>query len=90
MHGYSKLLIVAVMLSACEGTHREQRSCEELAQLRAAGQMERESALLEELERGRSYQSELQRKLIAIDAEAYRMSVYRECLSRRGPNEEKD
>ena len=90
MYGYAKLLILAVMLGACEGPPKDQQSCGELARMRAAGQMDQETALLEQQEQGRSYQSELQRKFIAIDAEAYRVSVYQECLRRRGPTNEDD
>ena len=88
-----KLVILAAAvaaLAACASSPDAGRTCAELAHARAAGQMERETALLEEQERGRPDKSEVQRKLIAMDAETYRAAVYEECLRRRGPATEDD
>ena len=82
-----KFLIIATLggaLGACAAEFDERRSCADLAEAQAARQLARDTGLLEEQETGLSDQSEVQRKLITLDAEAYRQAIYKECLRRRG------
>ena len=84
MRKLATLAAAGAILAACVSAPDDTRSCAELAQARAAGQMERDTAMLEQHETGLSNQSDLQRKLIALDAEEYRAAVYEECRRRRG------
>ena len=84
MRNLAKLLAAGLVLGACAGTPDDGRSCANLAEAQAAAQMERETALLEQQERGLPNKSGLQREFIAMDAKAYREAVYKECLRRRG------
>jgi hypothetical protein len=88
MHKLAKLMVAGAALGACAGSPGDERSCAEMAQAKAAGQLERESALLEQQERGHPEKSEVQRKFIEMDAEAYQRAVYEECLRHRGPTAE--
>ncbi|MCK4868607.1 MAG: hypothetical protein KAT39_11180 [Alphaproteobacteria bacterium] len=78
------LMTAGTLLAACAVAPGE-LSCADLAQARADGQFERESALLEQQEQGLPDKSEVQRIFIAMDAQAYRVEVYDECLRRQGP-----
>lgn len=78
-------ITAGTLLAACAAAPGDETSCADLAQTRAAEQFERESALLEQQESGRAEKSDVQRKLIAMDAEAYRVAVHEECLRRQGP-----
>jgi hypothetical protein len=84
MRKLAAMILAGIALGACTGAPGDERSCADLAQTLAAEQMERETALLEQQEMGRPNKSDLQRKFIAMDAEAYRAAVYEECLQRRG------
>ncbi|MEN8194884.1 MAG: hypothetical protein ABFS30_00035 [Pseudomonadota bacterium] len=84
MRKLAEMIMAGVALGACTGAPGGERSCADLAQTRAAEQMERETALLEQQELGRPNKSDPQRKFIAMDAETYRTAVYEECLRRRG------
>ena len=87
MYVMRNLIVIATLmftLGACAAEPDEKRSCAELAEAQAAGQLARETDLLEEQEAGLSDQSEVQRKLIEMDAQAYRQAIYKECLRRRG------
>lgn len=74
---------VASLLAACAVAPDAGRSCAELAEARAATQVEREVALLEEQESGLPHKSELRRQFIAMDGEKYRAAVRAECLRHR-------
>ena len=84
MRKLATLMAAGAALAACASAPDDRRTCAELAQARAAGQIEQEIAQLEQREAGRPDKSEVQRKLIAMDAEAYRVAVYEGCLRRRG------
>jgi hypothetical protein len=88
MHKLAKLMMAGATLSACAGPPSDERSCAEMAQTKAAGQLGRETALLEQQEQGQAEKSEVRRKFIEMDAEAYREAVYEECLRQRGPTAE--
>ena len=84
MHKLATLTAAGAAMAACVSAPDDRRTCAELAQARAAGQIERETALLEQHETGGPDKSDLQRKLIAMDAEIYRTAVQEECRRRRG------
>lgn len=84
MYKLATLTTAGAILAACVSAPDDRRTCAELAQARADGQMEREIALLEQHETGRPDKSDLQRKLIAMDTETYRAAVYEACRKRRG------
>lgn len=84
MRNLTILMALGTMLAACADARDDGISCAELARTRAAEQVERETALLEQYEIGLPEKSELQRKFIAMDAEKYRTAVYEDCLRRRG------
>lgn len=84
MRNFATLVVSAAMLAACMDVPDDGRSCAELARIRAAEQLEQETALLEQHEAGLPVKSELQRKFMAMDAERYRAAVYEECRRARG------
>lgn len=84
MRKLATLTAAGAILAACASAPDDTKTCAELAQARAGAQVERETVLLEEHETGASDKSDLQRKLIAMDAEEYRAAVYEECRRRRG------
>lgn len=84
MHRIALIIVLGAGLAGCDGVPDARRSCAELAEARAAELLDRETAKLEAQEMGTPHQSEIGRKLIRIEAEAYRKQVYEECLRRRG------
>ena len=80
MRNLTILMTLGTMLVACADARDDGMSCTELARIRTAEQVERETALQEQHEVGLPDKSELQRKFIALDAETYRAAIYEECL----------
>ena len=84
MRNLTILMALGTVLVACADSPDDGISCAELARVRAAGQVDRETALQEQHEIGLPDKSELQRTFILMDAETYRAAVYEECLRGRG------
>ena len=85
MRNFMVMAGAAALLTACTVAQQERRSCTELAEARAAAQVERETVLLEKLERGGPGKSEVLRQFIVLDGEKYRAALRAECLRGRGP-----
>ncbi len=73
-------------LSASLAVHADEDrlSCAELAERRAAQQFAEEDAAREDRQAGQVSDGALQRDFLRLDAEAYRMRVYRNCMQLRG------
>jgi hypothetical protein len=82
-----KLILIAasgLLLASCTPGTDLEKSCAQIADERAARQLHDDMGALERQETGPAEPSEVERKLIDIDAKAYRDRVYSECLQRRG------
>ncbi len=84
---HAHILLAPVLgLSASLAVHAEEDrlSCAELAERRAAQQFAEEDAAREDRQAGQMSDGALQRDFLRLDAEVYRMRVYRNCMQLRG------
>lgn len=78
------MLMFGFVAAGCAKPDDQSQRCAQLAEARASIQLQEELDALEQRTSGPPEDGEVERKLIELDAKAYREEVYRECLRRRG------